>query len=136
MLGRRIKSIFCFSNLPRTNFTSPVLDLEEGNRLEFIERFLSWMRGSNVLETQSCMIFNFGWYHHLPYPHMMLTEDTTVTERLFWRTGPFRSPNSCSIVLIGSKYLDKLSEGMAVVDGVSEYMQMMPFAIFLETENG
>ena len=54
-------------------------------------------------------------------------------KKLFWRTGPFRSPNLCSVVVIGRKYLDKISQVMDVVDGISEYLQMMPYATFLMT---
>ena len=113
---------------------SPSSPEDNRRRLEFIGRFLTWTRGSNVLETSLCLVLNFGWTHDIPFAQLKLSEDSTVSEKLFWRTGPFRSPNSCSVVFIGSKYLDKVSKVMAVVDGVSEYMQMMPFAIFLDTE--
>ena len=99
---------------------------------EFIEKFLVWQRGSNVLETQNCMVLNFGFDGEIPYPQLRLSSQADIGEKLFWRTNTFRSPNTCSIVIIGSRNLDKVSDIMKVVDGITENLQMMPFVTFLE----
>ena len=101
---------------------------------EFIEKFLVWQRGSNVLESQNCMVLNFGFDGEIPYPQLRLTSHSNIGSKLFWRTTSFRSPNTCSIVIIGSKNLDKVSDIMKVVDGITENLQMMPFVTFLEVD--
>ena len=108
--------------------------MEKDLSREFIEKFLVWLRGSNVLESQNCMVLNFGFDGEIPYPQLRLTSNSDIGNKLFWRTTTFRSPNTCSIVIIGSKNLDKVSDIMKVVDGITENLQMMPFVTFLEVD--
>ena len=99
---------------------------------EFIEKFLVWMRGSNVLETQSCMVLNFGFDGEIPYSQLNLSPKSDIGRKLFWRKTSFRSPNTCTIVIIGRRNQDKVSDIMMVVDEITENLQMMPFVTFLE----
>ena len=44
------------------------------------------------------------------------------------------SPNKCSIVVIGGKYLEKVDEVMRMVDKITEDIAWMPSAVFLMAE--
>ena len=118
--------------MPWESFVST--GMEQDLSREFIEKFLVWHRGSNVLDTQNCMVLNFGFNGEIPYPQLRLTSQSDIGSKLFWRTTTFRSPNTCSIVIIGSKNRDKVSDIMKVVEAITEYLQMMPFVTFLEVD--
>ena len=127
-----MEHIFSISASLKSHFVSNANGMESKLSREFIEKFLVWMRGSNVLESQNCMVLNFGFDGEIPYQQLRLTSQSDIGEKLFWRTSPFRSPNTCSVVIIGSKNLGKVSDIMKVVDEITENLQMMPFVTFLE----
>ena len=56
------------------------LRTEAETRLEFMEKFLVWSRGSNVLQTQGCMVLNFGWEQAFPYPQLQLSHDSHISK--------------------------------------------------------
>ena len=78
------------------------------------------MKGSNLLKDQRCFIMNYGFSGSFqsPYLRMTTTESATHNKNIENHThanthhlnvGTFgnNSPNKCSIVVIGGKYLEK-----------------------------
>ena len=84
------------------------------------------MHRSDVLNNQRCFIMSFGYHGALPFPYLRMT----ITTHLNVGTFGNNSPNICSIVVIGGKYLEQVDEVMRMVDKIP----WMPSAVFLMAE--
>ena len=98
---------------------------------DFIEDYLSWMKGSRV-KFESLHVYNFGYKSNLPLPFLYLTPDTKLKFNL--QTSGMATPSRWSLVVIGEKYVDRFYEVAEVVDRIHEETQGLPFAIFVQTE--
>ena len=98
---------------------------------DFIEEYLSWMKGSMV-KFESLHVYNFGYKSNLPLPFLDLTPDTKLRFNL--QTSGMATPSRWSLVVVGEKYVDRFDEIIEVVDRIHEDTQALPFAIFVETE--
>ena len=104
--------------------------LAEKEALDFMEDYLSWMKGS-LVKFESLHVYNFGYKSNLPLPFFDLTPDTKLTFNL--QTSGMATPSRFSLVVIGEKYVDRFDEVLEVVDRIHEDTQGLPFAIFVET---
>ena len=60
-------------------------------------------------DDQSCLILNFGYKKSFSSPEIKLSLNSDSKNIL-------GSPNKCSVVVIGGKYLDRVDEVMRMVD--------------------
>ena len=105
--------------------------MSEREEHDFIEEYMSWMKGSKV-PFEALHIFNFGYEKTLPLPSLALTPDTTMRFNL--QISGLQTPSRGSLVIIGAKYLGRFGEIMAVVDRIQEETHALPWAIFLQSE--
>ena len=108
-----------------------LLRLSEREEHDFIEEFMTWMKGS-VVKYESLHIYSFGYERPLPLPSIALRPDSTLRFNL--QTSGMQTPSRSSIVIIGEKYLGRFGEIMSVVDKIQENAMALPFAIFLQSE--
>ena len=87
----------------------------------------------DVLNDKRCFILNFGYKAPLPFPDIQISPDLD-TFHLNVGTLGINSPNKCSIVVIGGKYLQQVDEVMRMVDKITEDIAWMPYAVFLMAE--
>ena len=106
--------------------------MSEREEHDFIEEFMTWMKGS-VVKYESLHIFSFGYERPLPLPSIALRPDSTLRFNL--QTSGMQTPSRSSIVIIGEKYLARFGEIMTVVGKIQEDTQALPFAIFLQTKH-
>ena len=106
--------------------------MSEGEELDFIEEYMTWMKGSMV-QFESLHVYNFGYERSLPLLSIALTPDSTLRFNL--QNSGMATPSRWSIVVIGEKYLGRFGEIMTVIERIQEETQALPFAIFLQTEN-
>ena len=69
------------------------------------------MMGSNVLNDQRCFILNYGYSGSFQSPVLRMTTDSVT--HLNVGTLGLNSPNKCSIVVVGGKYLKQVDEVMS-----------------------
>ena len=106
--------------------------MSEREEHDFIEEFMTWMKGP-VVNYKSLHIFSFGYETPLPLPSIALTPDSTL--RFDLQTSGMQTQSRWSIVVIGKKYLGRFVEIMTVVERIHEETQGLPFAIYTETED-
>merc|ERR1711994_1040117 len=82
---------------------------------------------------QGCFILNFGYNKPSTFPEIHLSPDLDAFH-LNVGTQGLNSPNKCSIVVIGGKYLEQVDEVMRMVDKITENIAWMPSAVFLMAE--
>ena len=90
------------------------------------------MNGVDILQDQKCFIVNFGFKNPLPFPEIKLSADPKF--HLNFGSLGLNSPNKCSIVVIGGKYLEQIDEVMKMVDKITDDIVWMPSAVFLMAE--
>ena len=105
--------------------------MPEKDANDFIEEYLSWMKGSMV-KFESLHVYNFGYKRNLPLPFLDLTPDTKLRFNL--QTSGMATPSRWSLVVVGEKYVDRFDEIIEVVDRIHEDTQALPFAILVQTE--
>ena len=66
---------------------------------------------------QGCFILNFGYNKPSTFPELNLSPNLD-TFHLNLGTLGISSPNKCSIVVIGGKYLEQVDEVMRMVDKI------------------
>merc|ERR1711994_958274 len=76
---------------------------------------------------------NFGYKESFPFPQIGLSLNSDQ-HHLNVGTFGLNSPNKCSIVVIGGKYLEQVDEVMRMVDKITEDLDWMPYAVFLMAE--
>ena len=118
-------------NGPNCVFRSGSVRLPEKDAHDFIEEYLSWMKGS-MIKFESLHVYNFGYKRSLPLPSIPLTPESQLKFNL--QSTGMKTPSRWSIVVIGEKYVDRFDEVMEVVDRIHEDTQGLPFAIFVQTE--
>ena len=102
------------------------------DKINFIQNILHWQRGGNVFNGQRCFVLNFGYKESFPFPQIGLSLNSD--HNLNVGTFGLKSPNKCSIVVIGGKYLEQVDEVMRMVDKITEDIAWMPYAVFLMAE--
>ena len=107
--------------------------MSEREEQDFLSDHLTWMIGPG-LDHDSLTVYNFGYKRPLPFPSISLTPDTTLKFNL--QTSGMQTQSRGSIVVIGNKYLVRFGEIMTVVDRIHDETQALPFAIYVETEEG
>ena len=81
---------------------------------------------------QGCFILNFGYNKPTTFQEIKLVPHLEVILNV--GSLGLKSPNKCSIVVIGGKYLEKVDEVMRMVDKITEDIAWMPSAVFLMAE--
>ena len=101
-------------------------------KVHFIQKVLNWQKGSDIWNSQRCLIFNFGYKETFPHPEIILS----LKPNFLFNVGTFglHSPHKCSIVVIGGKYLNQIDKVMRMVDKITEDTAWMPSAVFLVAE--
>ena len=123
-------STFNFLTLPPIYQLTFVRMSEEDDH-EFMLEYLDWMKGSTV-KADSLHIYNFGYERSLPLPSVPLTPDSKLKFNL--QISGMETPSKWSLVVVGEKYVDRFDDVMEVVDRIHEDTQVLPFAIFVQTE--
>ena len=100
-------------------------------KIVFILNILKWQQLDDVLNDKKCFILNVGYFAPLPFPDIKLSSDLNSLFHLNVGTLGINSPNKCSIVVIGGKYLEKVDEVMRMVDKITDDIAWMPSAVFL-----
>ena len=80
------------------------------------------------------MIINFGYKENFPYAEIKLSLALESNFKLNVGSFGFKSPNKCSVVVIGAKYLQQVDEVMRIVDMITDNIAWMPSAVFLMAE--
>ena len=108
-----------------------------------MQNILQWMKGSNLLKEQRCFIMDYGFSCSFQSPYLKMTTTASAKnhknienhthKHTHVNVGTFglNSPNNCSIVVIGGKYLEQVDEVMRMVDKITEDIAWMPSAVFL-----
>ena len=106
--------------------------LRHTEKVHFIQEVLDWQKGSDIWNSQRCLIFNFGYKETFPHPEIKLS----LEPNFLFNVGTFglHSPHKCSIVVIGGKYLNQIDKVMKKVDKITEDTAWMPSAVFLVAE--
>ena len=101
-----------------------------------IQNILKWMKGSNLLNDQRCFVMNYGFSGAFQSPYLRMTTtdkhhrntniETHTHTHLNVGTFGNNSPNKCSIVVIGGRYLEQVDEVMRMVDKITEDIAWMP----------
>ena len=104
----------------------------EDGRIDFIQSILKWQRGYDIINDQRCLAINFGYKKAMPFP----TIELYPTHDFYLNVGTLgaNSPNKCSIVVIGGKYLEQVDKVMRMVNKITEDIAWMPSAVFLMAE--
>ena len=105
--------------------------MSEQEEHDFIIDYLTEMKGLD-LDTESLLVYNFGYNRPLPFPTISLTPDTTLKFNL--QTSGLHAQSRRSIAVAGEKYVGRFEEIMLVVDRIHEESQGLPSEIFLQTK--
>ena len=105
--------------------------MSENDDNAFMLEYLSWMKGSAV-KAHSLHIYNFGYKRSLPLPSVPLTPNSKLKFNL--QTSGMETLSKWSLVVVGEKYVNRFDDVMEVVDRIHEDTQVLPFAIFVQTE--
>ena len=98
-------------------------------KVHFIQELLKWQEGYDILNGQKCQILNFGCKETFPFSQIKVLLKSSF--HLNVGTLGLNSPNKCSIVVVGGKYLEQVDEVMRMVDKITEDIAWMPSAVFL-----
>ena len=104
--------------------------MSETDEQDFIEDYVTWMKGPRVFE--SLIIYNFGYERPLPLPS--IAADSKSTLRFNLQTSGMHTQSRSSIAVVGQKYVGRFAEVMLSIDRIHEETQALPFAIFLQSE--
>ena len=104
--------------------------MSETDEQDFIEDYVTWMKGPRVYE--SLIIYNFGYERPLPFPSIALTPNRALRFNL--QTSGIHAQSRSSIAVVGEKYVGKFEEIMLEVGRIHEDTQALPFARFLQSE--
>ena len=83
--------------------------LSEHAVVDFFQNILVWQRGDEFLDNERCFTLNFGYQKYLPFPSLHFVPYSEF--HLNVGTLGLNSPNKCSIVVIGGKYLQQVGGG-------------------------
>ena len=103
-------------------------------KIQFITEILNWQKGSEILHGLRCMIINFGYKENFPYAEIKLSLALESNFKLNVGSFGFKSPNKCSVVVIGGKLLKQVDKVMRMVDKITDDIAWMPSAVFLMAE--
>ena len=110
------------------------MSLPEYAVIDIFQNLLEWQTGDEFLSNQRCFILNFGYQKSLPFPQLHFLIEPESKSHFNVGTFGLNSPNKCSIVVIGGKYLERVDEVMKMVDKITEDIAWMPSAVFLMAE--
>ena len=101
--------------------------MSEAEEQDFIADYVTWVKGPGI-RFESLHVYNFGYERSLPLPS--LASDGSLN----LQTLGIQTPSKWSIVIIGEKYVRKFLELMTSIDRIHKDSQVLPFAVFVQTE--
>ena len=78
---------------------------------------------------EDCIFYNFGYEKPTPFAQISFDLESEISFSL--KVKGIGAPNTCSLVLIAGKYLDKLDEVMEKVDQIVKSTESVPIAVYL-----